>query len=419
MPRQSAVLMASIVLGVVAATGVYWLLTSGDSGPEEQFALAIRSLDEGESGQALRAIEALERHPGYENHVSLLDGMVMARSRRWDDALSHLASVPPTGELRLPLIRTAAECLYQTKRLSEAEQLLKVLLLEEPDNVDARRWLAAVYYDLGAFQLARQYLYELIEMVPDDYAPHHMLGMMHRDFEEDTQAVDHFQKALKLNPPPVVRDETSLNLARAHIALRQYPEALEVLSETRPGVQSLTLKAKAWWEQGERNKCLEQLELARQQDSKFRDYLMLQSEVHLAMDQPGDARKALEDYLETDPHDAEFRYQYARLLQQLGQDELSAEQMKLWEVTRKLATQRTELSIKAIEQPRNPEIRDQLARVSEQLGQKQLAEMWRRAAASCREASQLNDLLQDARKERQKTQKGRPDASAGDPPSGS
>ncbi|MFN9040376.1 MAG: hypothetical protein ACK5YO_29055, partial [Planctomyces sp.] len=72
---------------------------------------------------------------------------------------------------------------------------------------------------------------------------------------------------------------------------------------------------------------------------------------------------------------------------QLGQDQQAETTLQTWQKYRDLATELTQLNLKAIEDPFNAEVRDRLAVICTELQKPELAEMWKTAAEACRKGT--------------------------------
>ena len=378
--RARGLSIAAVLLLAVAAFAFVWSLRSPD--PQAQFHSALAALERGELNEVARAAHRIEKQPEFEPHARLLRGAVLLRSGDPESALWQFSQVAPEGDLREPAMLLTVECLYRLGRFGEAEGVARKLADEQPDNADARRWLGAIYYDLGANTLAVEELQTVAELDPQDYASHRLLGIMHLDFEEYREAGERFRKALKRSPPPRIRQEVTQNLAKALIAEREYEEALEVLETAEPTPQVLGLRAECHWSLNRKDVAQKLLAQAQQQAPDEPSILLLQGRIHLAHGNPRAAIVSLRRSLELDPHDAKARYQLAQAYRQSGDTEEFEEQMARWKESQRLLERLTALSTEAIERPSDGRIRHELAEVCQALGRDELAESWRRAAGA-------------------------------------
>jgi tetratricopeptide (TPR) repeat protein len=318
-----------------------------------------------------------------------LEGAGQLRTGRPRKALETLAAVPPEGRLREPLYLLTGEALYRTGRLAEAEQVFLRLDKLRPDDPQAVRWLAAIYYDLGAMHDAIARLEQLSRLTPDDFAPHRLLAVIHADFERYPEAIRDYREALRRNPPSGVREEMFKGLARSMIRERQYAEALDLLKDAAPDAEALALRAECRWTLGERDEARRTLDRALAGDPDLRAALLLQARIASDEGKPAAAVPPLTRILEKDPHDMEARYQLALADRALGRDEDFRREMARREESLKLRERLTELNLRAMDEPRNAALRDEIADVCDRLGKGDLAVMWRKAAADCRRYGEL------------------------------
>jgi predicted Zn-dependent protease len=375
---------AAIAILAGGAGLLAWLWSRGDGrAPSQRFADALAALERGEVDDLDGTFQALEHAPDLAGHVRVLDAAVSVKSGRPEAAISKLARVEPTGDLRRPVLFYTAQALYQQKRLVEAEGLLRLLTTEFPDDADAFRWLGIVEYDLGAFDSARSTLLRLAELAPNDFRPHRLLGLMHLDFEAYAEAVPDYERALERSPPADVRTDILLELARALIAIRRYEDAIARLEQAPVSARSRALLAKCLFNTGEMDRAKQKLNEARSLDPGDRDVLMLDVEIASTEKRHDDALRALTQVVTLFPHDLECRYRLGVLLQQRGDAAGSERELARWQKEKDLVDRLSDLNLTAVAEPHNAEVRLQLAEVCEQLEKPELAKMWRDAAAAC------------------------------------
>lgn len=363
---------------LVAVTN--WTLRSPE--PREQFNSALAALKRSDLDSVARAAHALQRRPGFESHALLLRGAVLLRSGDREFALRLFSQLRPEGELREPTMVLTTECLYHLGRLNEAEVLARKMAAERPNNVDAHRWLGAIYYDLGANAMSIAELKRVAELLPDDFACHRLLGIMHLDFEEYSEAETHFREALKRSPPAEIRQELVEDLVKSLVSQRAYQDALDALRAAEPTPQVLALRAECLWSTDREDDAYELLAEARRQAPDSRSVLLLEARIHQNDGRADQAVGPLQRALELDRHDAEARYQLAQAYRQTGRVEKFEEAMARWKESMGLLERLTALSLEAIEKPNDAGIRWELARMCDALGKPKLAASWRRAAGA-------------------------------------
>ena len=391
--HRTFLLLVTVV--AVAAGAIVWHLRER---PDERFQQALVALEARDFSRVEAAIKALQGDGEYEPHRRLLQGGYRLRLGNPYGALRDLSAVEPAGELREPAHLLTGEALYQLGRLAEAEQVFLQLERTHPDHPQACRWLAAIYYDLGANHHAIERLERLAKLKPDDFTPHHLLAVMHSDFEQFPQAIQHYQQALRRSPPETVRQELLRGLGRALVRERRYDEALRVLEGGPVDAEVLALRSEASWSLGARDDAWKSLERARAMDARERSVLWIGARMHLDSDRPAEAVPLLRQILEADPHDIESRYHLATAYRQMGRLEDSDRELERRQVSYDLRERLSKLSLRAMDEPRNAELRDELAEVCRQLGKHELAATWQRAAEQCRQFEQLPQQAASARR---------------------
>jgi tetratricopeptide (TPR) repeat protein len=349
-----------------------------------RFTTVIEEIDRGDTSQAAAALKDFESRPETSDYAAIIDGALLLKGAAPQLALNRIAHIDPQGVKRRPALLVAAEAYYQLKRLVDAERLLTTLLVEQPNDVEAMRWLSAVYYDLGAFDAASSVLRRLSELAPDDYRPHRLLGLMNLDFEEYSEAATQYEESLRRSPPTAVRDEVLIGLGRSLIALRRYDDALSRLREASPSAESLALQARCELNLGRLAEARTILDSASDRNPEDREVLLLGSELELEARHNDRAIELLRRSLKLFPHDLQCRYRLATALQKNGDQEEAQAELKKWQEMNDLTKRLSDLNREAVAKPRDAAIRDELARICDELSRPELARMWRDAAAACR-----------------------------------
>lgn len=390
--RRLILILTALVL--TAAAGVAWLaLRTPSADFERQFQAGLAALESGDEPTLSAALDALERAPDYEAHFWLLQGGRFLRRGQHEAALRCLAYTRPAGELREPALRLTGECLYRLGRVAEAESLFRELLAEQPDHAEAHRWLAILSYDLGAMNHALTHLAELARLRKDDYTPHRLAGQIHLDFQRYPEAADAYRRCLERHPPPHVRREALIHLARALIPLREYAEADQVLRELPDDPEALALRAEAVWSLGEPQRAEELVAEALRRAPDDRTSLYLRGRMRLAAGDAAGALEPLNRLLTRRPHDYEARYQLSLAYQRLGRTEEAQRETERMQQDFDRYERMTSLSRRAIEAPRDAEVREELAKLCEELDRPELAQMWRAAAAAVRQYAGVQERV--------------------------
>lgn len=382
------------LLVALLALGVTWwgISTRLPWRTESPFQQALDSLQQGNLDHVAAQIQALSSQARFQPHVHLLQGAVYLRRNQLEDALREFAKSRPEGELREPGLLLAGECLYRLGRLEEAQALLEQLAQEQLANVDARRWLAAIDYDLGNLGEAISKLQQLTAMVPEDPAPHRFMGKIYQeDCRQYAKAVDCYRQTLARNPPPRQRQDVLHELSVALMQQGRYGEALPVLAEMEADARTLALLARCHWYLDRRDRARTLLERARLLDPNERSVLMLEARMKLEEDGPGAAVAPLQRVLAKDAHDFPCRYQLALMYQRLGATDAAEAELEQMRESKEFRNQLAELNVQA-RRLDDAAVRQRIADLCTRHGLLELAATWRRAAEASRNIGSAGEL---------------------------
>lgn len=360
---------------------------SQTAAPADRFQQGLAALKAGRLPEARSAVEALEDIPGFEQETAVLRGGILLNSGDFAAAQREWESVELTPEMRLTTHLIQTGVFYRRNDLARAEQFVYAALRIDSENVDARRWLAAIYYDLGADTAAEAQLQRVASLDPGDYRPHHLLGQINFDAEHYTRSTASLRAALKRNPPPAVALVIKRLLARSLIKNRAYADVLELVGDEPDDAALLAVASEAHWGQGRLDRARQLLRRAEQREPDNRLVLVLKATMAMQAGRPGDAVAPLVRQLKADPFDVECRYRLALCYRKLGrQPDYQREITRMREVQTTIE-KLSKLTNQAIERPDDAEIRDRIAELFLKIGKPKLAEVYRRAAAACRQSA--------------------------------
>ena len=352
--------------------------------PEREFQAGWEALYRGDLTHGMPHVQRLrEQHKGAAV-TRLLTALLQLRSGSADLALWQASQITDRRheDKRLLLM---GECLYGLGRYQEAEAAFRDLHSLAPDSALAYQWLLAVYFDLGAYDAATRMATRLTELRPQDFAPHRLLGMMARDFEQNQQAITHFRRALSLVPPVAVRLEIVEELGAILIDEHEYQAAIELLVDeavTTPWAHA-TL-ANAFWAVGKQQQGWNELTAAEQSGPPDERVLMTRARFEFESGHHNDAVATLERVLKIDKSNINAYYVLAQVLTRLGREAEARTSHETHEQLIGVKNRLTNLNLEALQHPHDRVLREQLADICEQLGKRDLAAMWRRAAEGLR-----------------------------------
>ncbi len=376
----------TLLLALIAATGFAWTywLRSFNASSDSVSADALAAVQDRDTQRIQGAIRSLQNDPERRSEVTFLNGAQALFLNRPDLALREFSAVQPKDKLRIPLLILTGEALYQTGEFVDAERCLLQAVAEDPENPDAHRWLATVYYDLGTMNRALLHLETISRLAPDDFRPHRMRGVIYREFDQNDEALAAFLKALELAVKPEDLADIRLSLALVEITRKEFERALQSLQESPDSAAVLAARAECWWNLGDAKRAEEQLIRSEELGEVTASGQRLQARM-LIEDQKADvAITILSDLLTNDPSDNEAEYLLATAYRLAGDNALSTQHLQKSESLKALKTKLTSLSQQAMDDPDDAGVRDELASVCESLGMSEMAAVWRTAAAACR-----------------------------------
>ena len=385
-PVEPKLLTVLVCLSAAIAIGAsLWWPTS----PDEEFRRGQVALARGEWVAVSQHIKRLRQSPAHANQVRLLRGGLLLRIGDAREAIAELSRARADGKLQEQALLLLCEARYQLKQWLEAAQLAQELMRVHSDHPEAHRWLGAIYFDLGAFAQSEMHLKELARLMPSDYSPHRLLGVIHKDFERYQEAIHDFQQALQRNPTPAVALQIRLDLSKAQAKNNDYEAALKTLDVSWPAgsVEHRPLEIECLWSINCKDEAKQKLQKALADRPDDPDVLWQVVRIALDEGRTQDALRPLQEIVKADPFNHQMLYDLALVYRRLGQEAEADLLLERSNMARALLQQLVELNQRVIDDPSNAKLRDELASVCDQLGKKQLAAIWRDAAQALKSTS--------------------------------
>lgn len=384
------------LLGLFLAAGTWWAHTSR---PAYRLRRGQEALRRGDAGRAERYAQSLA-DAGAADHAHLLRGEIMTRAGRYARAVMEFNEIRDQGDLRRDAVVFSGQCLLALNNRREAERAFRFVLSENPDQVDAHRGLAAVYYDQGALDPAVHHLQEVARLDSRDGRPHRLMGLIFKDLDERDRAIGCYKEALRRDLKAAVADEVRDELAECLNKKGRYREALDVLgpsdAERLESPRRSAVRSEALWASQRGSEAAALLDEALRTYPQAGELLRQRARLHLDGDDPKAAAALLEQAVAADRHDHASRLLLGDAYQRLQRPTEAAEQRRLGQETIDRLKQMTQLSYEATANPWDAAVRERLAGVCEELDKPELAKMWHQAAAAARVADPRTPVLQPA-----------------------
>jgi tetratricopeptide (TPR) repeat protein len=322
----------------------------------------------------------LPKTPEYRPARYLFSGALALERREFVPALRDLrfaASDPATQAWAWLL---SGEALYAQRRFREAELNFKHAIELDADLVDAYRWMAIAYYDVGLLNEALVYLNRVAELDPQDARPHRLMALIYMERGGEAFAVEDLQESLRRDPNLPERQDVLAELAICQIELNRWDDArqtLAICSET-PEVWAMQSVALYSLGQGEEAKRLAQKAL----DTGVEVPLALSVLGKLAVDERryDDAIELLTRATEAVPSDYHTQYSLLTALRAAGRKDAAEKQLAVAESLHEVLEKFESLLQKAEADPYDAELRYQLGLLASQLGLPDVMRKWMKAA---------------------------------------
>lgn len=392
--RRACRRLTVLALGFVLSSVVIWeVVRRQGQAPDRMFAVALVALKQNDLTTVDRCLQALRHHSGYQSHCRLLSGAVLLGHNQPEAALREFLGLDPRGEIREPALRLTGECLYRLERAAEAEGLFRRLVVESPSNTEAYRWLFRLYHERGALNDALEVLEVWRRVSPKDFWPYRLIAGYHLDFNEFPEAIEFYEEALRLNPPPEERQRIQEELGQALVEVKDYQRALKELEQAEANAAILTLRSECHIGLGNLDAAGAGLRQARELAPNNSKVLLLTAQCYRDSGQIELAVPLWQQVLRQDEHDREARYQLALAFQRQGRLSDYQREMQLKAAADELHDRHSDLNKQVTEHPLDAALREKLAEVCDRLGKPQQAAAWRRAADVCRQLAKPNPQL--------------------------
>jgi len=367
---------AGLVAAAAVILGFYWrgLL------PQRHFERALAALEAGRLDAVQRELAALEGAAGYEPHRHYLRGAVLLSKRQYYPALREFGSCVDHPELRVRTLTLSGQALYKVRQLPSAIRLLVEAVAAQPDAVEARRWLASAYYDLGLNDQALDELRRVARLAPADPRPHRLMGLMYKDFEQYDAAAAMYRESLRRDARQPDGEQILLELADCQVKLQHLDEALATLAQCRPSPERWTREAECHYCAGRADEARRLLGETLQQSPADLAALLLAGTIALA---DGNAAAAVDAFTRATtayPKDYLAHYKLSQAYRRAGNLAQAEQCARTAEDLKKIRLEFSKLHATAAEEPGNAEVRCRLGILARELGRPDLARTWFEAA---------------------------------------
>lgn len=364
----------------------------------------IEQLGKLEPDRLTQVIRDLKSRPGQKSRIELLQGIQALRAGDTDGSLRWFRLAASDVRMRAVALRYAGAALYRQGRHLEAVRVLESCLQIDPKQLDARRWLASSLYDIGAMELAMEHLAVIADQDPSDPRPNRLRGLIQKDFEQYSAAIDDYRESLRRDPRQQGHDQVRQELAEALIQVHRYEEALDTLELAADSADRSALLAQCHLALNRRDEAVDHTASALKLDPQHTKARLMHARL---LEDEGDlegACEVVEEVVRSDPGEFEPRYQLTNIYRRLGRAEDADRQMEQFQQLQQARKEFATLHEAAFADVGNADLRFQLGEIACQLYKFALAETWYEAAlainpqhASARQA--LYELREGTRRD--------------------
>jgi tetratricopeptide (TPR) repeat protein len=369
-----------VTLALCAGLALYW--HSRRKTLAWHFQAGVEAFTQKDLDRVRVAAEVFEGVDGYEPHLRTFEGMILLHQGRLFDAIETFGGARDHPDTRALAYALSGEALYKAGVFRDAQRILTTAVRLDPSYIDARRWLAALYYDVGAMTDALHELRVIAEAAPEDPRAHRLMGLINKDFERYGEAIRDYRESLRRDPDQPDKEEILVELAECLVQERRHAEALEALAPCPRSAKTLALEADCRYGQGDAEAAHKLVGEALALAPGHLAALDLKATLELEADDVASAAATLREAVEHHPKDYAVRYRLARAYQRLGERERAEQELEAMKELRALRDRFTELHDEAMADPADAETRYQLGVVAGQLNKPELAWMWFRMALS-------------------------------------
>jgi tetratricopeptide (TPR) repeat protein len=352
--------------------------------PMTRVTRAIQALNGGDLKSVEKEIKALMEVNGGDAYAKYIAGVALMRENKHAEALNAFGGAVQNPDLAADTLTLSGEALVYLNQRAEAENLLLKALSIDPEQVDAHRWLASLYYDMGAHDHTAAHLRRITELAPEDYRPYRLLGLMNKDFEDYETAVRNYDESLQREPPVLVRAEILLEKAQSLAKLRKYPEARTALAspllkEVQQPEFVATMKgtlAECLLDEGKPAEADQIISEILEIDPQNLNALVLRGTLLQLNNQLPEAAQVLTQAVNSDPYDYTARFKLAQVYQGQGNVELAKSTLAKAEELKALREKFSRLHQEAAADLTNVDVRYEMGETALELGRPDLAAVW-------------------------------------------
>jgi tetratricopeptide (TPR) repeat protein len=155
---------------------------------------------QGYDEEAARIYRALLQWRPEEHRARYMLGNLLARARRWDEALDEFRAVPPLSRHFVDSRLRMSAVMRLLKKPKHAYDLLFECAKLNPGNGQIFLSMGKLLYDMGLHPAATKSIERAVALLPRDPQAHYLLGFMYTVVGRESWALAAWRKAVELAP---------------------------------------------------------------------------------------------------------------------------------------------------------------------------------------------------------------------------
>jgi len=311
------------------------------------------------------------------------------------EALAEFTQVLDNDPWAAKATALASECLARLGDYRTAELALITLVDRQPDNLDAHRYLAAIYIDVNAKTPLAAHLREWIRLDANDPRPYRLLSNITRISETGyPEAIEANRKLLQLNLDESERAAVAGELAEIQIdVLGEYEQALDTLAKAPQSFQDhpshMLLRAECLLGLGQVDEAKRLVDGLLKKHPTFSGAMLFRAKIYVQDDKPQSAIALLEKLLALQPHNSRAREALMLAYRSIGDERRVAEQKQFLDALQAVRKRINELQRVVAREPWNGRVRLEIANLNSGINHPEALAWIRFAFASSPEDPQI------------------------------
>lgn len=366
-----------VILGLLSGVLIFGVFGSIRLARAPSFESAWAARRKWDDSLAKQVIAARLKDPTFRDPRLVLEAGILARQGRAVDATKKLKRLSPVWQERPEVKQVWGELLYAAGSLREAEAQFLSLLREDPSENDVHLWLGVIYYDQMQFDRFFRQMQRCLQLSPNGYRPHRLMGLLHHRFNRFAESAHHFQEALRLGG---IADQIDIvsHLAQALLFNRDYAAVVELISKIPdPSGDLWAMLGEAHLSLGSGDEvvsnCVEQ---ALKIEPHPRRVLQFASQIYIDRGRSEEAVAYLNEMLTTAPHSQGALYLLSRAYLKLGRQEDYELTIKRHSVAEGIKKEHDDLIQRIFKNPNDVEALKRAELMAVEMGEPELAKLY-------------------------------------------